>query len=73
MKADLIFADPPYDFTLDRYLKIIGFTFEKKLLNKGGQLIIEHASHTDLSKESGFCYFKKYGGSIFSFFEDAAI
>ncbi|MGB5205327.1 MAG: 16S rRNA (guanine(966)-N(2))-methyltransferase RsmD, partial [Eudoraea sp.] len=40
-----------------------------QLLNKNGILIIEHSKHTDLSVVENFKYMKKYGGSIFSFFE----
>ena len=32
-------------------------------------LIIEHSSKTDLSEQPFFSQAKKYGGSVFSFFE----
>lgn len=68
-KFDIIFADPPYEFELDLFEKIVDLIFEKKLLNSDGTLIIEHSKHTDLSKHIHFSYSKKYGGNMFSFFE----
>lgn len=68
-KADIIFADPPYDFTDDQFLKIPSLVFENDLLNKDGILIIEHSKHTSLEKSPYFSNARKYGGSTFSFFE----
>ncbi len=69
LKVDVIFADPPYDFSDAQFLKISSLVFERELLNKDGLLIIEHSKHTDLSNNPHFKYLKKYGGSVFSFFE----
>ncbi|MGG8495248.1 RsmD family RNA methyltransferase [Tenacibaculum sp. TC6] len=69
LKADLIFADPPYDFKEEQFLKIADLVFERNLLNEEGILIIEHSKHTDVSNHPRFSYQKKYGGSVFSFFE----
>lgn len=66
---DVIFADPPYDFTLDKFVEIIRLIFENKLLNEEGMLIIEHSKHTNLEEEALFSFSKKYGGNVFSFFE----
>ncbi|MCK5637245.1 MAG: 16S rRNA (guanine(966)-N(2))-methyltransferase RsmD [Flavobacteriaceae bacterium] len=68
-KFDVIFADPPYDFTDEKFQKIINLVFTKKLLNEGGLLIIEHSKQTDLSQNTTFTKAKKYGGNMFSFFE----
>lgn len=68
VKADLIFADPPYNFSTEDFQRIAQLVFEKKLLNTGGQLIIEHAKQTDLSKTEHFQQCRRYGSSIFSFF-----
>lgn len=68
-KADLIFADPPYNFEKEAFLKIVYLTFEQKLLNENGTLIIEHSKHTDLSDNGHFVEARKYGSSVFSFFE----
>jgi len=68
-KFDVIFADPPYEFELDLFEKIVDLIFENNLLNEDGTLIVEHSKHTDLSKHQHFSYSKKYGGNMFSFFE----
>lgn len=41
-KFDIIYVDPPYKY--DVYEKIINKVIEKKLLNKGGLLILEHSN-----------------------------
>lgn len=69
LKADVIFADPPYNFELTRFLKIVDIVFERNLLNENGVLIIEHSKHTEISEHPNFSYDKRYGGNVFSFFE----
>jgi 16S rRNA (guanine(966)-N(2))-methyltransferase RsmD len=69
LKADVIFADPPYDFEEEQFLKIANLVFERELLNQEGLLIIEHSKHTDLSTHPNYSYLKRYGGNVFSFFE----
>ena len=69
-KFDVIFADPPYEFDGDKFEKIVALIFEKGLLNDGGLLIIEHSKHTDFTNNSKLSYQKKYGGNMFSFFEN---
>ncbi len=64
---DLIFADPPYDVTF--HGKITEFVFHRNLLNKGGNLIIEHGKKTDLSSLTHFEFIRTYGNVIFSFFK----
>ena len=66
---DIIFADPPYDFSIEQLAEIVELCFEKSLVAEEGMLIIEHSKHTDLSELPRFSYDKKYGGSVFSFFE----
>ena len=66
---DLIFADPPYDFSTEQFLKIADLVFEKQLLLDDGVLIIEHSDQSNLSEHHQFSEQRKYGGSIFSFFE----
>jgi len=67
---DIIFADPPYNFSEEEFSKIAILAFENELLNKGGLLIIEHSKHTELSNTIGFKNARRYGGSVFSFFEN---
>ena len=68
-KNTIIFADPPYDIGEGNFAKIPDLVFERDLLEEDGFLIIEHAKHTDLSELKNFSFSKKYGGSVFSFFE----
>lgn len=69
LKADVIFADPPYDFEAPQFLKIVDLVFENGLLEEEGVLIVEHSKHTDLSTHPRHSYDKRYGGNVFSFFE----
>lgn len=71
LKADIVFADPPYDFTEADFLKIATLVFEKQLLKEGGVLIIEHAKQTKLSDHQQFSYEKRYGSNVFSFFDQS--
>ncbi|MGY5849774.1 RsmD family RNA methyltransferase [Salegentibacter sp. F14] len=68
VKADIIFADPPYDFDQEAFQNIVTLVFEKDLLRQGGVLILEHSKHTDLSPLEHFDESRKYGSSVFSFF-----
>ena len=70
LQADVIFADPPYDFSQEQFLKIVNLVFEKKLLTQEGVLIVEHSKHTNLSNHEKHAYDKRYGGNIFSFFKE---
>ena len=68
-KSTIIFADPPYAFTLEQFSKIPELIFSNNLLEDEGLLIIEHSKHTDLSNLANYGYSKSYGGNMFSFFE----
>jgi 16S rRNA (guanine(966)-N(2))-methyltransferase RsmD len=70
-KFDVIFVDPPYELELDKFEKIVNLIFEKKLLYNNGLLIIEHSKHTKLDIHNKLSYQKKYGGNMFSFFENS--
>ena len=63
---DLIFADPPYNFEIDDYKKII--LLSKKSLSKKGIVIIEHFKQIKLSEIQGFSFDRVYGNNVFSFF-----
>lgn len=69
LKADVIFADPPYDFKEEEFLKIADTIFDRNILKEEGLLIIEHSKHTTLSNHPCFSHEKRYGGNVFSFFE----
>lgn len=68
-KGNIIFADPPYSFETAQFSKIVDLVFEKKLLLEDGLLILEHSNQTELSNHTYFRESRKYGGSVFSFFE----
>lgn len=69
VKYDIIFADPPYDFTQEQFERIAKLVFENDLLEEDGLLIIEHSAHTSMEELEHFSNSRKYGGSVFSFFE----
>jgi 16S rRNA (guanine(966)-N(2))-methyltransferase RsmD len=69
LTSDIIFADPPYAFSLEQFEKIATTVFDRNLLLEDGFLIIEHAKETKLDHVKNFSFSKSYGGSVFSFFE----
>ncbi|GAA4808816.1 16S rRNA (guanine(966)-N(2))-methyltransferase RsmD [Litoribaculum gwangyangense] len=69
LQVNIIFADPPYNFSDVQFAKIPELIFQNNLLLEDGILIVEHSKHTDLSSLINFSYSKSYGGSVFSFFE----
>lgn len=69
LKADLVFADPPYDLSIENFEAIETTVKERKLLNEDGILIIEHSKHTKLNHIKSFQEQRRYGNSVFSFFE----
>jgi len=68
-KATIIFADPPYDFTVEAFSKIPELIFKNNVLEAEGLLIIEHSKHTNLMHLENYSYAKGYGGNMFSFFQ----
>ena len=69
IQVDIIFADPPYNFTNADFAKIATIIFEKDLLKEDGILIIEHSKQTKLNDHPNFSKEKRYGGNVFSIFE----
>jgi 16S rRNA (guanine(966)-N(2))-methyltransferase RsmD len=69
LQFDLIFADPPYQFEDKDFKKLVGLVFGNKLLREEGMLVVEHSKFTDLSDMPHFREQRRYGGSVFSFFE----
>lgn len=65
---DLIFADPPYDFSQEQLGEVVALCFEKGLLKEDGILILEHSTQRDLSELQYFDSARKYGSTVFSFF-----
>lgn len=68
LKVDVIFADPPYDLSTEDFAKIPELVFKNQMLLDDGMLIIEHSKHSDLSSLDHFSNQRRYGGSVFSFF-----
>ncbi|PVW13784.1 16S rRNA (guanine(966)-N(2))-methyltransferase RsmD [Marixanthomonas spongiae] len=66
---DIIFADPPYKFDNNQFEEIIATIFRNNLTKPNGMVIIEHSKETDLSHLPYFKELRKYGGSVFSFFQ----
>jgi 16S rRNA G966 N2-methylase RsmD len=66
----LIFTDPP--FHLNFHEELIQTIFDKKLLKKGGLLIVEHGKQTDLSSLPTFSFSRNFGNVHFSFLSDEA-
>ncbi|MGA1226303.1 MAG: RsmD family RNA methyltransferase [Tamlana sp.] len=69
LQTNIIFADPPYNFSDEQFAKIPKLVFQNNLLLEGGLLIIEHSKHTNLASLQNYSYSKSYGGNMFSFFE----
>tara|TARA_Y100001970_G_scaffold180736_1_gene219967 strand:- start:10657 stop:11220 length:564 start_codon:yes stop_codon:yes gene_type:complete len=69
IKFNLIFADPPYDWTLDYYKKMINLIFEKEWLLPNGILIIEHSKKTKLDQIFQPYFSRNYGDNNFSFYK----
>ena len=68
-KFDVIFGDPPYSLPIEKFMQLADLVFDKNLLKEDGLLILEHAEQTDLSAHPHFSMSRKYGSSVFSFFE----
>ena len=68
-KYTVIFADPPYHLPIEDFMLTVNTIFKRDLLENDGFLIIEHSKHTDLSSNQYFTEARRYGGSVFSFFE----
>jgi len=66
---DIVFADPPYDYTHEEFIEIIDAIFQNKLLSEKGVFIMEHSKHTDLSNHPNHVKSRNYGHSVFSWFE----
>lgn len=64
---DFIFADPPYDHKL--MPQIPAMILNSKLLNPVGILVVEHPPQISFKEVEGFTQERKYGSSVFSFFE----
>ncbi len=67
---DIIFADPPYGLEQDEFHSIASLVMENQLLKPDGLFIMEHSKHTDMSEHKDLESSRRYGGTVFSFFEN---
>ena len=68
-KFDIIFADPPYSYSLQKLTEIVDLIFCEKSVTKGGIFLREHNDKIELSNHNLFYLKKKYGSNCFSFFK----
>ena len=68
-KFDIIFADPPYDYSLQKLTEIVDLIFSEKSVTKGGIFLLEHNDKIEFSNHNLFHLKKKYGSNCFSFFK----
>lgn len=66
---DLIFVDPPYGLSLEQFCDIHRLIYERNILVPSGTLIIEHSKQMDLSHLTHHTSLRKYGSSLFSFYQ----
>ena len=59
----------PYAQEQEELLNLVSTIFERQLLAENGQLILEHDKDRDFSKHEHWVNSRKFGGSVFSFFE----
>lgn len=64
---DIIFMDPPYG--MEGLAGLVEMIFDRGVLTDHGTLILEHPSQESYTHLNRFSEERKYGGSVFSFFE----
>ena len=69
-KYNIIFADPPFNYSKDIYSKLIKIIFEKKIITSEGTVIIEHSNFLNFKEHENFIKSKKYGDINFSFLKN---
>lgn len=66
---DVIFCDPPYAIAAEELQDLVTQCLTGGHLKPDGVLIVEHFKQIDLSDITGFQEARRYGQSVFSFFE----
>ena len=66
-KFDLVFADPPYDFSEQDYLLLIKEIQKNILRTQESILVLEHFKKKTFGEIQGFMFIKNYGDCSFSF------
>jgi 16S rRNA (guanine(966)-N(2))-methyltransferase RsmD len=65
-KADIIFADPPFDN--ENISELPRIIFSRKILKSGGCFVLEHKAELSFEEFEEYSHSKKYGSVNFSFF-----
>ena len=66
---EVVFADPPYALPQEDFETLVQLVFKHNWLTDNGTLIVEHSQQTDLAHLEHFTEARRYGSSVFSFFE----
>lgn len=66
---DVIFADPPYQFSPEELQEMVNIAIERNLLKEDGVFILEHIDRYRFDEHPHFEESRKYGLSMFSFFK----
>tara|TARA_B100000902_G_C27252867_1_gene886239 strand:+ start:561 stop:1103 length:543 start_codon:yes stop_codon:yes gene_type:complete len=67
---DIIFLDPPFNYTQNQYEEIIQNIFKNKLLNDNTMIVIEHGKFINFESIPIYLKTKKYGRVHFSFLKN---
>ena len=72
-KFDIIFADPPYNFSNKQYIEMVNQIKEFDILNNDGEIIIEHSSNISLFDSNEKKEQRKYGSSVLTIIKKASL
>ena len=72
-KFDIIFADPPYNFSNKQYIEMVNQIKEFDILNNDGEIIIEHSSNISLFASNEKIDERKYGSSVLTIIKKASL
>ena len=73
IKFDIIFADPPYNFSNKQYIEMVNQIKEFDILNNDGEIIIEHSSNISLFDSNEKKEERKYGSSVLTIIKKASL
>jgi len=73
IKFDIIFADPPYNFSNKQYIEMVNQIKEFDILNNDGEIIIEHSSNISLFNSNKKIEERKYGSSVLTIIKKASL
>ncbi|MBO8093538.1 MAG: 16S rRNA (guanine(966)-N(2))-methyltransferase RsmD [Prosthecochloris sp.] len=67
---DLVFCDPPYSWP--DYPALISTVFSRRVVARGGLLLVEHSTEHDFGDQPHFLFCKDYGMTRVTFFSQEA-